>query len=233
MRNSQRAVGGLLAGIVVLFVGAAIWIKIAAPAPPELSGERVTRTYDFTDFEGVEVSGQWRVTIERGDARQVVVTMPTEIVENVEVQLSGDGRDVDLEAPWWIGEIDGDTALEATITMPALESLDIEGTSIVRFSGFEGRTLSLDVSAAGDIRGTASRFDLLMLDANGAVNIDLGDVPVTDAEVDISGAGNVTLRMAGGRLTGDLTGAASLNYYGTVIEESVDKSGLVSVRRRD
>jgi hypothetical protein len=39
--------------------------------------------------------------------------------------------------------------------------------------------------------------------------------------------------MAGGRLTGDMSGAASLEYYGTVSEESVDTSGMVNVRRRD
>jgi len=233
MRNSQRAIVGLLGAIVVLLVVAAIWIRIAAPRPPELSGERTTRTYDLANFNGAEVSGQWQVTIERGDAWRVAVEAPAEIVEDVQVRLSGDGRDVDLEGPWWFGDFDGDNGLKATITMPALESLEISGTSTVRFSGFEGRTLSLDVSGAGDIRGAASRFDELTLDMSGAVSIDLGDVPVTDAEVDISGAGNVTLRMAGGRLTGDLSGAANLNYYGTVSDESLDRSGFVTVRRRD
>ena len=58
-------------------------------------------------------------------------------------------------------------------------------------------------------------------------------MPVTDANVDISGAGNVKLQMAGGRLTGDLSGAANLEYSGTVSEETIDRSGMVSVRRRN
>jgi hypothetical protein len=233
MRNSQRVMAGLLGSIVFLMIVVALWIGATAPEPPELSGERTTRTYDLADFRGVEVSGQWQVTIERGDAWRVAVEAPAEGFEDVQVRLSGDGEDVDLEAPWWFGDRDGENALEATITMPALESLDISGTSLVRFSGFEGRALSLDLSGAGSISGAASRFDELTLDSSGAVNIDLGDVTVTDAEVDISGAGNVTLRMAGGRLTGDLSGAANLDYYGTVSDESVDRSGLVTVRRRN
>ena len=233
MRNSQRVMAGLLGGIVVLMILVALWIAVTAPEPPELSGQRTTRTYDLADFQGVEVSGQWQVTIERGDAWRVAVEAPVEVFEDVQVRLSGDGEDVDLEAPWWFGDGDGENMLEATITMPALESLDISGTSRVRFSGFEGRTLSLDVSGAGDIRGAASRFDELTLDSSGAVNVDFGDVTVTDAEVDISGAGNVTLRMAGGRLTGDLSGAANLTYSGTVSEESIDQSGFVNVRRRN
>ena len=234
MRNSQRVMAGFLGSIVFLMIVVALWIGATAPEPPELSGQRTTRTYDLADFQGVEVSGpQWQVTIERGDDWRVAVEAPVEVIEDVQVRLSGDGRDVDLEAAWWFGDADGENMLEATITMPALESLDMSGTSRVRFSGFEGDTLSLNVSGAGDIRGSASRFDELTLDASGAVSIDFGDVSVTDADGDISGAGNVTLRMAGGRLTGDLSGAANLSYYGTVSEESVDTSGFVTVRRRD
>jgi hypothetical protein len=233
MRNSQRVVVGVIGGIAALILAMAIWVRFAVSPAPELSGERTARAYDYADFQGVEVSGQWQVTIERGDAWQVAVEAPAELIESLRVRVEGDALDLSYEGRSWFGDFDGDNALEATITMPALESLEISGTSMVRFSGFDGSTLSLDVSGAGNIRGAASRFDELTLDVSGAVNVELGDVPVTDARVDISGAGNVTLRMAGGRLTGDLSGAANLNYYGTVREESVDTSGFVNVRRRD
>jgi hypothetical protein len=72
-----------------------------------------------------------------------------------------------------------------------------------------------------------------MLDLSGVGNADLADVTVTDADVDVSGAGNVKLRMAGGRLTGGVSGAANLEYYGPVSEQSVQQSGFVNVRRRD
>jgi hypothetical protein len=234
MRNSQRVLLALLGVIVGLMVVAAIWFRVTAPEPPQLSGERATRTYDYADFRGVEVSGQWQVTIERGDDWRVAIEAPAEVIDDVSVLRQGDGDAVDLEGPWWLGELaDGEAPLQATITMPVLESVDITGTSITSISGFDGGTLSLDLAGAGQLRGSASRFDRLVLDMNGAVEVDLGDVPVTDAEVDISGAGNVTLRMAGGRLTGDVSGVASLEYSGTVSEESIDRSGMIRVRRRD
>jgi hypothetical protein len=233
MRNSQRVIVGVIAGIAALILGTVIWVRFAMSQAPQLSGERAARTYDYADFQGVQISGQWQVTIERGDAWHVAVEAPAELIERLGVRVEGDALDLRYEGRSWFGDFDGDDALAATITMPALESLEISGTSMVRFSGFDGSTLSLDVSGAGNIRGAASRFDELTLDASGAVNIELGDVPVTDADVDISGAGNVTLRMAGGRLTGDLSGAANLNYSGTVSEQNVDTSGFVTVRRRD
>jgi hypothetical protein len=158
--------------------------------------------------------------------------MPVEVVD--EVRVDRDGGDLELQGPWWVGNFAGEgPALQATITMPALESVHISGASMLAFSGFAGRALSVELSGAGQLRGNASRFDRLDLDMSGAAAIDLSDVVVTDAEVDISGAGSVKLQMAGGRLTGDLSGAASLEYSGTVSEERVDKSGFVNVRRRN
>lgn len=233
MRNSQRVVAGVIGGVALFILATGVWVRLSASQVPPLSGERATRTYDFANFRGVDISGQWRVTVERGDAWRVAVEAPAELIDRLRVGVEGDALELGYEGRGWFGDFDGDNGLEATVTMPALESLEISGTSLVRFSGFEGSSLSLDVSGAGEIRGASSRFDALTLDASGTVNVELGDVPVTDARVDLSGAGNVTLRMSGGRLTGDLSGAANLEYYGTVSEESVDRSGFVNVRRRN
>jgi hypothetical protein len=212
----------------------AIWVRVTTPEPPRLSGERTTRTYDLADFDGVDVGGQWQVTVERGDAWRVSVEMPAEVSDQVRVERNGDALHLRYSGPGLLREFDrGNGALKATITMPALERVAAAGTTQLSFSGFEGSSLSLDISGGVNLRGTASRYDSLTLDLSGAGNLDLGGVSVTDATVDISGAGSVTLRMAGGRLSGDLSGAASLEYYGTVSAETIDKSGLVNVRRRN
>jgi hypothetical protein len=234
MRNSQRAVLALLGVIVGLMVVAAIWVRVSALEPPQLSGERTMKTYDITDFDGVDVDGQWQVTIERGDAWRVSVEMPTELVDQVRVRR-GEGGALQLgyDGPWF-GPLDSDDgALQATITMPALATLRTSGMSQLAFSGFDGSSLSLDASGAGNIRGAASRFDSLLLDMSGFGNIDFSDVAFANADVDLKGFGNVTLRMAGGWLRGDLSGVGSLEYYGTVSEESVEKSGFGSIRRRN
>ena len=232
MRNSQRAVLALLGVIVGLMVVMAIWVRVSAREPPQLSGERTMKTYDITDFDGVDVDGQWQVTIERGDAWRVSVEMPVEVVDQVRVRRDGDVLTLGQEGPW-LGGFDDDRSLEATITMPVLATLNHSGMSRVSFSGFDGSGLSIDASGAGEIRGAGSRFDSLLLDMSGFGNIELGDVAVTNADVDLSGFGNVTLRLAGGRLRGDMSGFGNLEYYGTVSEESVDKSGFGRIRRRN
>ena len=233
MRNSQFAVLSALGLIVAVMLGMAVWFRFTAEPAPELSGQRTSRSYDFTGFDRLDIEGQWLVTLERGEAWSIALETPAEIIDDVEVELDGDELSISYERGWCAGCSREGNALEATITMPDIESVDLSGTTKLSFSGFDGRSLSVDVSGAVDLRGASSRFDMLVLDLSGAGSVDLSDVPVTDASIDVSGAGNVKLSMAGGRLTGDMSGAGNLEYSGTVSEERVEKSGFVNVRRRN
>jgi hypothetical protein len=235
MRNSQRVMAGLFGAILALLVVTAIWIKVAAPQRPQLSGERTTGTYDYADFAAVSVSGQWQVTIERGDVWRVAVDVPAEVIDDVRVERSGEGLAVGYDGAWWFGGFgrgDGDV-LKATITMPALESIELSGTSTLSLSGFEGDRLSLTSSGASEVRGASGRFETLALVMSGAGNVDLDGLLVTNADIQVSGAGNLKLNMAGGRLTGNMSGAGNLEYRGAVSEQSVSSSGLVNIRRRN
>jgi hypothetical protein len=234
MRNSQRVMAGLLGGIVVLMIIAAIWIRIAAPARVQFSGERATRTYDHAEFAAVSINGHWQVTIDRGDAWRVAIDVPAEVLDRVRVERDGDALTIEYEGGWSFGGFGrGTEAPQATITMPALESVTLSGTSTLSFNGFEGDRLSLTSSGASEIRSASGRFETLELVTSGAGNVDLYGLLVTNADVQTSGAGNLKLDMAGGRLTGSMSGAGSLDYRGTVSEQSVSTSGFVDVRRRD
>ena len=233
MRASQRAVATVLGLAVALIVGAAAWLRLTAEPAPELSGERTSRTYDYSEFDGVAVQrGQWQVAIERGDAWGVTVELPVELIDDLQVEVEDGALSLGTSGQWFRDFGDGN-GFEARITMPELRELDLTSASSVTFAGFDGAALAIDMAGAGQLRGASSRFDDLTLDLSGVGNVELDDVSVTNADVDISGAGNVKLRMAGGRLTGDVSGAGNLEYSGTVSEQSVQSSGFVNVRRRD
>jgi len=234
MRTSQRVVAATLGAIVVLLVVIAVSIRVTAPAAPVFSGERASPTYDYANFDGIEISGQWQVTIERGDAWRVAIDAPAELVDTLRVEQDGDRLELDIDGERWFGGFGRDNdGPEATITMPALESITLSGASQVSFSGFDGDRLSIVSSGASEVRATAGRFDTLSLELSGAGNADLDEISVTNADVSASGAANITLNMAGGRLTGDMSGAGNLAYRGTVSEQSIDTSGFVNVRRVD
>jgi hypothetical protein len=121
----------------------------------------------------------------------------------------------------------------ARVVMPALEQLDLSGASKVELSGFQGSELEIDASGAVSIEGKDSRYDDLDLTMSGAGRTDLGGVTATDARINISGAHNVTLRMGGGVLSGDVSGASHVEYIGTVASQRVDTSGIARVEHRE
>ncbi|HJR69455.1 MAG TPA: DUF2807 domain-containing protein, partial [Gammaproteobacteria bacterium] len=221
MSLSQRA---LLAGIgfvAFLMIVGAVWSRLTVTAGPQISGERSTLTPALADFAGVEASGRWDLTVARGDTWRVELDVPLELVDRIEARVE-DGRLV-LGFEGWLGGC-GDTdrcRMNAGITLPELREVHLSGATTVDFSGFDGERLTIETSGASEIDGSASRYDELDLTTSGAGDVDLDDVTVTNAEVSVSGAGSIALRMAGGRLTGGLSGAASLRYAGTVSEESV------------
>lgn len=234
MRNSQRAVLAVIGILAALLVAAGVWIRVSVPQLPALSGERGSRTYDFADFDRLGVSGQWEVTIERGDAWRVAVEGPVELLEYLRVERDGDSLELGLIGGWWRGGRGRDRdELAATVTMPTLEGLELSGASSLSLAGFDGRELSIVSSGASELRATASRYDDLRLVLSGAGSAELDGLTATNADVTVSGAADVRLRMAGGRLTGRLSGASDLEYSGSVSEQSVSQSGAGSIRQRD
>ena len=99
---------------------------MTAPAAPVFSGERDSRTHDYANFDGIEVSGQWQITLERGDAWRVAIDAPAELVDNLRVEQDGDRLELDIDGERWFGGFGRDNdGPKATITMPALESIDV------------------------------------------------------------------------------------------------------------
>jgi hypothetical protein len=239
----KRSVTAVLTGIgvvVAVMLTLALWVRVAAPRPEDyptsLSGERATRSYDFTGFTGVDMSGQWQVTLVRGDAWAVEVSYPTELERFMTVRREGDALVLGHEfrtGPWSDFGSNERLAVSARVVMPALKDLDLSGASKVDLSGFDGAELEIDASGASSIEGKDSRYDTLELSMSGAGSTDLSGVTITDARVDISGANAITLRMAGGSLSGSLSGASRLRYFGTVARLDVDTSGIAGVEHRD
>lgn len=233
MSNSQRALLGGIGFVAFLMIVGAVWSRLTVTTEPAISGERSTLTPALTDFAGIEASGRWDLTVARGDAWRVELDVPVELAERIEAGVE-DGRLV-LGFEGWLGGCgDSDRCrMNASITLPELREVRLSGATTVDFSGFDGEQLTVETSGAAEVDGSSSRYDELDVTTSGAGDIDLDDVTVTNAEVSVSGAGSIALRMAGGTLTGNLSGAASLRYSGTVSEENVSTSGAASVRHVD
>jgi hypothetical protein len=239
MRRSVAAVLTVSGVAVAVAFALALWVRLAAPREaslPPLSGQRATRSYDFTAFTGIETSGEWQVTLERGDVWAVELSYPIELERFIEVRKDGADLVIGYQADrsWWSDFGSNERfAVSARVVMPALEEVDVSGAIRLTMSGFAGRELEIDASGAIFIEGTNGRYDELDLAMSGAGRADLRGITTTNARIAIAGAQNIVLRMAGGSLSGDISGASEVEYLGTISAQDVDTSGFASLRHRE
>lgn len=213
-------------------------------ADVEGSGDIVTETYDFGDFTGVRLSHSFQAEITFAQEFSVSLDVDDNVLEYVDVDIVGDSLRFRLDG---VDSTD-DVTLDATITMPDLESLDLSGATRVTVSGFENMDdLEAELSGASTLEGVldVTHLDLRLsgastaslegggieadLDASGASTLDLEDFPLEIAHVEMSGAstGTVNVRDELGPVI--LSGASHLTYVGTPTLSGVDTSGASSV----
>ena len=239
MKTSQKALlsmAGVLAGIIVV-TAVAGRVALSRSHVAVAEGERVSGVLKLDGFREVEVAGAWRVTLTRGDAWRVELPHAGETPGRVRAYILGErlrlGRATFVREGWRFafGEEDG-SLRRVDIVMPELAALELKGGARVSLSGFRGDRLDIDIAGAVRLEGRDGRYGTLELHAAGASDIDLRGIVVTDAEVDLKGASHVVLTMDGGALSGSSAGAGSLQYYGSVSEESVDATGITRIVHR-
>lgn len=236
MKNSNKllwfAVGSLFGGVLVSLV----ILKFAAPqraepvnsAMPQTRDKTpVTRVYDLAYFSAVRASGQWTLRLDQGDAYAVRVEMPAYLEPGMMVTKERDVLRLKL-APGWRLE-GGD--LEAHITLPKLQRLRLSGVVTARLLGFDTERLKIKASGATRISGKDNRVYSLSVDGSGALAMDFLDNPVTFAEIDLAGASEISLTMAGGDLKGRISGSGKVIYDGEIRDQEVKISGSGSIKR--
>lgn len=234
--------------ILVLLVVGALLAACTVPIPVintlRGSGNTVTETYDFSDFDKVVISHAFEAEITAADTYQVEVTVDDNLVEHLRVEQEGDTVTIGF-AP---NLVVTNTTQEVRITLPRLVGLEASGASRVDVSGFKtSDNVRVNVSGASTARGDMETGDLnadvsgastltlegsgknLRVNASGASTADLDNFAVNDASVEASGASRANVNVSG-TLDANASGASSIRYSGDPTLGNIDESGASSVK---
>lgn len=234
--------------ILVLLVLVALLAACTIPVPVintlRGSGDTVTETYDFSDFDKVIISHAFEAEITAADSYMVEVTVDDNLVEHLRVEQEGDTVTIGF-AP---NLVVTNTTQEVRITLPRLVDLEASGASRVDVSGFKtSDDVRVNVSGASTARGDMETGDLnadvsgastlslegsgknLRVNASGASTADLNDFAVNDASVEASGASRANVNVSG-TLNANASGASSIRYSGDPTLGNIDESGASSVK---
>jgi hypothetical protein len=209
------------------------------------SGNVVSEQMVFADFTTVEAQNAFGVTMTQSDSFAVTVRADDNIMDLVDVSKVGDTLRLRLERGV---SLRGNVTLEADITMPKLDGLNLSGASSASVSGFRSSgSLDIETSGASRLDGDLEAGDVgieasgassvvlegsatgLTIDGSGASRLDLADFTVNAAEVRLSGASEATLRVLERIARVDVSGASRLRYLGDPTLSDVSTSGGSSV----
>ena len=170
------------------------------------SGNVVTREFDYSDFNQVEISHAFEGAITQGAEYRVVVRVDDNLEQYLLAEQAGDRVRIGLEDVLNVGQ----ATMEYEITMPSLAALDLSGAAQAQLSGFtssdafEGEASGAS-RMAGDLTSGNTR-----LHASGASTIAL-DGDRGDAQLEASGASTITLTGQGGTLAANASGASTID----------------------
>jgi len=209
------------------------------------SGNVITEDMPFADFSAVEAANAFVVEIIQSDTFGVTIRVDDNILDLLDVSKEGDTLKIGLERGV---SLRGDVTLEASITMPDLDGLELSGASRASVSGFRSSgQIDIDLSGASTLEGDleagqtdinasgASRVVLegsateATIEGSGASSLDLADFTVNTAEVTLSGASEATVRVLGRIEPVDVSGASRLRYLGDPSLGDVSTSGASTV----
>ena len=195
------------------------------------SAERLV--YGFTNFTEISVPTVFNVTVSQGAGYSVEVFVDQAHANRIDVSQSGSRLSIALLPG--NGSIQ---TLEAVVTMPALNRIDLSGVVLANLNDFDQPQMTVNVGGVSFLRGNGLSIDNLDASVSGVSRLDLGDIrPIGNASIDVSGVSQATLNMdVGSVMTGSVntgmgTGTSTLFYYGTNVTVNVSADSLSSIVR--
>lgn len=220
-----------------------------------LEGERVNGdgnitsvTHAISDFKGVDVGGAIELILSQGDSFSVKVVTDQNLHQHLEVTKDGSTLRVH---PANHTNLDPTGKIKVYVTAPLLTKIEASGACNVvtetRLTSGEGididlsgacnanldlKTPNLEVGASGaseiSLKGETKNLNI---DGSGSTNIKAFDLLSENADVEISGSGDVEL-YASVKINAHTSGASSIRYKGNATVD-IDKSGASSVKKVD
>lgn len=213
------------------------------------NGERVTKNYEMTDFNALDVSDTFEVDMIPSDREAVDLVISSDVEKYVVVKKKGSTLYIGLKDNFrWNNK---PLYLKATVYFKDMRRIAVSGASEVDMeavydalgqnwdialsgaSSFDGRVLNVgkltaDVSGASDLDMSGSGHDMQLV-VSGASHGDLDEFPVKNFEGEVSGASNVDLYVTE-TFSGSASGASNIEVEGRPQVLKAETSGGSNIR---
>jgi hypothetical protein len=210
----------------------------------EGSGVSASEELQIGGITEVNLSGTGNLVVVPADTPSLIITADENILDYIEARVSGKTLTLRTKSGY---SLRPKTPIKYTLLVKRLDKVAVSGSGDATVDGWSGNTLTANVSGAGSmtIRGvscnaltvglsgagnmTASgTARIFKAKVSGAGDIDASQLEAADADVQISGAGDISL-WATDKLKARVSGAGDVKYKGSPsIEKRVSGAGSIT-----
>ena len=214
--------------ILVALAGAAL--LLGGCGERSESGPMITETRDVDSFDAIAVKGAAKLEITIGGPVSVVIKGHEKAVRRVETSVSGDTLRIKSRPKDWLIR-NNNARLTLQITLPRLQSLNLEGGNDVLLVGFAGGKTNIEASGAAHIQADG-HLEQLTVHLAGAGHADLSKLTANEAKVTVDGVGSVIVSPRDS-LDATMNGIGAIFYTGSPSRVNTRMNGLGTIGQRE
>ncbi len=225
--RAERAAG------LLLIVASATLLNACGDRDDRRSSNRGpsrSETREVDSFDSIDMRGAARLEITVGQPESLVIEGRASSIERVETDVRHDTLYIESKPRDWFMS-NNRRRITVKITVPELESLEVEGGNDVRLTGFAGGDTKIRAAGAAHIIAEG-RLDELTIRMAGAGHGDFSRLVADEAKVIVEGVGSVIVHPKE-TLDATMNGVGAILYTGNPREVNTRMNGLGTIARRD
>jgi hypothetical protein len=193
-------------------------------------GPSRSESREIGSFDSIDMKGAARLEITIGQPESLVIEGRSSSIERVETDVRHNTLFIKSKPRDWFMS-NNRRRITVKITVPELESLEVEGGNDVRLTGFAGGETKIRASGAAHIIAEGHLEELTIRMA-GAGHGDFSRLVADEAKVIVEGVGSVSVHPKD-TLDATMNGVGAILYTGNPREVNTRMNGLGTIARRD
>jgi hypothetical protein len=223
--NADRA-----AGLLLIVASAALLSACGDSDDRRARGPSGSETRKVGSFDSIDMRGAARLEITVGKPESLLLEGRASSIERVETDVRHNTLFIESKPRDWFMS-NNRRRITVKITVPRLESLEVEGGNDVRLTGFDGGDSRIRASGAAHIVAEG-RLDELSVRMAGAGHGDFSRLVADETRVVVEGVGSVIVHPKD-TLDATMNGVGAILYTGNPREVNTRMNGLGTIARRD
>lgn len=194
------------------------------------TGPVVSKSFDFKDFDTIEINGGADVTFTQASGYDVTVRAQESVFDWIDYKVEGTRLVLQLKDKKNIRS----EVFEIAVQAPVLNSVMVNGASDFNIKSLQiDGDLKIQVNGAGDLDFNQIACDDFSLQVNGAADAKLTSVDIRKTlKVEVNGAGDVNITGNAQDVSLSVNGAGDIDATGLKVAGEVKqrKAGIASIR---